>query len=918
VEIIMIGRSTIAALMALLVLAGPEFATAQIQLTPAQQQMLNSLPPAQRQQAMDQLRILNQQNANGSSFSSLKEEVSSPPASGAPSAAATPGEIEELRAEPDSRLVLNFVPRPDLSREDRAAFDQDRALQQIRGRQYFELDDTGVLNLAGVAAIPLLGLSAEEIEQRLEAEDVLDVYDIDVSILESTTTGVDALEAFGYDLFEQPGAGFEPVTTGPVPPDYVLGPGDSIRVQLYGNDNGIYEFEVTRDGILNLPELGPITVAGLPFSEFREDLNRRVREMLIGTQVSVTMGQLRTIRIFVLGDVNQPGSYVVSSLATMSTALYQSGGISRIGSLRNIQLKRNGRTVARLDLYDALLAGDTSGDLRLQPGDVVFVPPVGSQISVSGAVKRPAIYETRGKTSIQDAIDLAGGFLADAYPDGARVERIEESQARRVVSLDADSSEAATFMVSAGDIVTIPRVLPDLEETVTLVGHVQRPGPYEWRQGMRLADLISSELELKPGADLDYVLVRREDPSTRRVSAKSANLSDALAARGSAENIALQARDTVHVFSLAFGRQRVIQPLLQDLELQGRFGEPHREASISGEVKAPGSYPLEQGMRVSDLIRAGGNLSEQAYALRAEIARYEIINDAYRETEVIDVDLAAVLRGDESADLFLEEHDNLRISRVPDWDTLWSVTLEGEVKFPGRYRIRQGETLQQVLERAGGLTDEAFPEGAIFLRDDLRAREQQQIEALARRLEADLTSLALQNQQSGDPVTVDTGRQLLSQLRETEAVGRLVVDLDRVLANGSNVDPLADLEMRDGDQLLVPKKAQEVTVLGEIQQSTSHLFQPGLRRDDYIDMSGGLTRRADKKMIYVVRASGAVVTEKRSKWIGRNGGIDIRPGDTIVVPQNIDRIRPLTLWANVTQILYQAAIAVAAVQTFRD
>jgi protein involved in polysaccharide export with SLBB domain len=429
---------------------------------------------------------------------------------------------------------------------------------------------------------------------------------------------------------------------------------------------------------------------------------------------------------------------------------------------------------------------------------------------------------------------------------------------------------------------------------------------------MRLTDLIGSLTDLRPGADSEYILIRREDASTRRISAVSANLTAALADKRSEENIALHARDTVHVFDLAFGRQRIIEPILEELQLQSNSSEPYREVSVSGQVKAPGSFPLETGMRVSDLIRAGGNLAEQAYTLHAELVRYEIIGGTTRTTEIVDVDLGAILRGDPIADLLLGEHDNLRISRVPDWESLLTVTLEGELTFPGEYRIRPGETLEQLLRRAGGLTDKAYAEGAIFLRESLQEREQEQIEVLARRLEADLTSLSLQDADTNRVDSEATGQSLLAQLRETEAVGRLVIDVESIIDG----DTSADVELRDNDRLLVPQRSQEVTIIGETQQNTSHLYRAGLSRDDYINLSGGLTRRADKKLIYVVRASGAVVTTQRSRWFGRGNNVDIRPGDTIVVPLEVDRIRPLTLWTSVTQILYQAAIAVAAIDTF--
>jgi len=686
-----------------------------IELTAQQQQMLNQLPPAQREQALRQIELLQKQSGDNSQVPGLSGNMTDlMPSFDLPVVEEEP---EELRAERRSRVIVTLDLEEDLERRQVAEFERDEALRRVEGSRFYELDDAGVLNLPGLSSIPLLGLTAAQIEQRLSAEPDLSIFVITVTILESTTTGVDALEPFGYDLFEaKEGRAFDPVTTGPVPPNYILGPGDTVRVQLYGNVNGIYESEVTRDGILNLPELGPITVAGLSFAELGRDMDQRVEKMLLGTHISITMGQLKNIRVFVLGYVNRPGSYVVSGLATISSALYRSGGISRVGSLRDIQLKRRGKTVARYDLYDALLEGNISGDNRVQPGDVIFVPPVGLQVSVDGAVKRPAIYETRGDASIADVIKMAGGLTADAFPKGARIERIEDNEDRKVLSVNVGNRDAATTPVHAGDVVIVPAILPQFTETVTLAGHVYRPGPYQWRKEMRLADLIGSELGLQPGADSGYVLIRREDPESRRVSAISANLSDALADRNGPANIQLRARDTVHVFNLAFGRQRVIRSLLEELQLQGRSGEPYREVSVSGEIKAPGTYPLEPGMRIGDLVRAGGYLSENAYALKAEIARYEVVDSEYRNTEVIDIDLDAALRGDAVANIELTEHDNLRISRIPDWDTLWSIELEGEVKFPGDYRIRKGETLGQLLARAGGLTDAAFPQGAILHR----------------------------------------------------------------------------------------------------------------------------------------------------------------------------------------------------------
>ena len=888
-----------------------------IQLSPDQQRMLNQLPPAQRQQALDAIRQVQGQAAGPSSFSTLNEATTQPPTDTLADAAI----VASLDAEPVALAGSTLVVEMTLPEQPTPAQVQqlsgDPALAALEGSRVYQVSDDGMLDLPGVAEVSVMGLTAEEIELRLGAEPVLRPFSAAVAVLEPERTGPSALQPFGYDVFRSNSAGFDPVTTGPVPPDYVLGPGDNVRVQLFGNVNGIYEFEVSRDGVLNLPELGPVNVVGLRFSEFRDDLERRVEEMLIGTQVSVTMGQLRTIRIFVLGDAERPGSYVVSSLSTVSSAVYAAGGISEIGSLRKVQLKRSGQTVATLDLYDLLLQGDTSDDRRLRPGDVVFIPPVGTQVSIDGAVKRPAVYETRSDTSIADALALAGGLSAEAYAGGARVERIASGAGRVVLSVDASSESAAAERVQTGDLIVVPRVLPEYDAVVELVGHVDRPGPVQWRRGMRLTDVMGSLSALQPGADPAYLLIRREDPDSGAISVVSADLEAAVAAPASGANTPLMPRDRIYVFSLEYGRQRVIEPLLEELELQAVYGQPNPVVTVSGTVRAPGSYPLEAGMRISDLLRAAGDLSEEAYALGAELVRYDVVNNEYRSTDIVNVDLAAALRGDSVADLELAEHDNLRISTVPEWNTLWTVTLEGEIKFPGAYRIRRGETLAQILQRAGGLTDDAFPEGAVFLRESLRLQEQQQIDLLSRRLEADLTSLSLQSVETSGADTLSTGRELLTQLRNTEAVGRLVIDLHTIDAGVRTVTPL---ELRDGDRLLVPKQPQSVTVIGETQQDASHIYDGALSRDDYISLSGGLTRRADRGLIYVVRASGAVVAGKRSRWFGRGGskGTEIRPGDTIVVPLETDRVRPLTLWTSVTQILYQAAIAIAAIQTFND
>jgi len=813
------------------------------------------------------------------------------------------------------------APKVPIQRQPQQEERLEKLREQVRLGNPYRLNGQGSLELPGLAPIPLVGLTVYEAAQRLAAEPFLQDFAINLVRLPIEPTGPESLKPFGYDLFLATATTFAPATDIPVPAEYVIGPGDVLKVQLIGNTRGNYSLVVNRDGTVNFPELGPIELAGLTFDDSRAVIEDRVASQMIGVRASVTLGELRSMRVFVLGDAEQPGSYTVSSLSTITNALYVSGGVKPIGSLRNIQLKRAGRTVTRLDLYDLLLNGDTSNDVRLLPGDVIFIPPVGTTVGVSGEVRRPAIYELGGSATIADLLYLSGGLTPEADPTATRLDRIDARRVRTTVDVDLSSPEGRGLAVKSGDVLRVPKVRPTLTGSVVLAGHVFRPGSYEFRPGMRLTDLLGSVEDLKPDADLNYILIRRERPSDRRVSVLSADLAAALRSRGSAADLVLAERDRVYVFDTTTSRDRVVRPILDELERQSSPDEPSAIVSIGGKTKVPGQYPLEPGMRVSDLVRAGGSLDVSAYRNQAELTRYEIVGGEKRETALIEIDLARALAGDSAADMELRPFDVLVVKEVPQWSDLEFVTLEGEVRFPGNYPIKRGETLKSVIDRAGGLTELAFVEGSVFTRKDLKEREQKQLEVLADRLQRDLATLALQSTQSspqgasqaGEAVAV--GQNLLADLRQTEAVGRLVIDLDGVLRSPPGGP--RDVVLRNGDRLAIPKRAQEVTVIGEVQSSTSHLYDPDWSRDDYIAQSGGATQKADEKRIFVIRANGSVdASSGSSRWFARSSDVEIRPGDTIVVPLDAERMRPLPLWTAVTTIIYNLAVAVAAVNSF--
>lgn len=833
------------------------------------------------------------------------------------------------RAEGDNRTNDNYVEdygRIELDRKPKTDEEKEKSeafRQRILRNNPYRLNRFGVIEVPGLPAIPLAGLTAEEASQRLSADPDLRDFTLKLTLLRLEPFGEKSIKPFGYDLFEGVPSTFAPVSDIQVPMDYVVGPGDTLNVQLYGNEPAHYNLTVDRDGRVNFPKLGPITVSGMSFDAARGAIEERVSHQLIGTRVSVTMGDLRSIRVFVLGEAEKPGSYTVSGLSTMTNALFVSGGVKKIGSLRNIQLKRNGRLVTVLDLYDLLLHGDTSGDRQLMPGDVIFIPPIGDTVAVYGAVRRPAIYEIKSERTAAEVLNIAGGLLPDADGKLIQVERIEPSRLLEMRNLDLTTNDGRNTPLANGDKVHVPRIRPTLENSVVLSGYVFRPGSFEYRPGLRLSDVLGSFDELRPNADRHYILIRREVPPEENIEVISADLERALRGRGSPADPELRPRDQIMVFDLSSSRERAVAPIIRDLKLQGTPDKPAQVVSIDGRVEAPGDYPLEPGMHVSDLIRAGGSLQDSSFDGEAELTRYEVKNGGSRQTALIPVNLAAIRRGDASADLQLKPYDQLVIKVVPQWDEPGTIELAGEVRFPGKYPIHRGETLSSVVRRAGGFTDLAFTEGAVFIRDELKKREKDQIELLTNRLQSDLAALSLEAVASsasnanatgaaGASQGLLVGQQLLAQLRDTKPVGRLVIDIDRVMKGPPGAT--GDVTLRNGDKLLIPKKTQEITILGEVQSPTSHVFEAGLTRADYIAKSGGTTQKADRKHIYVVRANGDVVSGERGGWFRRSQDVEIRPGDTIVVPLDTERIRALPLWQAVTTIIYNLAVALLAVR----
>ncbi|MAB50710.1 MAG: sugar transporter [Marinobacter sp.] len=728
------------------------------------------------------------------------------------------------------------------------------------------------------------------------------------------------LKPFGYDLFAGSPTTFAPVTEIPIPNDYTLGPGDVLRVQLWGKENQQLELPISRDGTVSFPQSGPQSVAGLSFDEARQQIKKLVSEQYIGVQASVTLGELRSMRVFVLGEARKVGSYTVSSLSTITNALYVSGGIKRTGSLRKIQHKRDGELVGELDLYDLLLAGDTSNDNRLQPGDVIFIPPVGDRVGIEGEVYRPALYELKNGTNLQELVNLAGGLTPQAYPQLVRIERNNDDFLRIIAEANLTTQKGKQARVRPGDRIEVASISDITGQYVEVKGAATRPGKFAWVPGMRVSSVINSlDTDLVPVADQRYAAIVRTDPKTDEVSVLNLRLRDAVQNPGSEQDMLLEEQDRVLIFSDAgkveggeegrnFTRQQLFSPVLQRLKAQAKPGAPEQTIRVTGPVRYPGEYPLPASRQVADAIYVAGGLKDSASLYTAELARFGVDDEGTGKTRIQNLNLQAVMEG--QASVTLKSRDRLLIKSIPEFAQAKTIELNGEVRYPGQYTIRDGETLRDVIKRAGGLTDNAFPEGAVFTREKLRQLEAQRLREAEERLQGDLVGVQLEGDDFGGQNAERTQQvqDLLEEVQDSRPVGRMVINLASVV--GSN--DYQPIRLQDGDTLTVPIIPQAVSVFGEVQFPTSHLHTKGLTVDDYLERSGGPTRQADEERVYVVKADGSVMLPEKSRWFGGRSQ-QLAPGDTIVVPIDVDRLNQLELWSNVSQIVYQMALGAAAV-----
>ena len=777
--------------------------------------------------------------------------------------------------------------------------------QRALARQYgFNLDQ--VLGVAGgdgdIGERPALGAPGEPLEQVKLDEDTREE-----SFSEDTE---EELQRFGSNLFDSEVSTFAPVDNIPVPEGYRLGVGDELRVMLIGKEQGDFTLLIDRDGSVTLPKLGRVVLSGLTFPEAKTLIEKRVSEQLIGSEAILSMGSLRTINVFIAGEVKKPGNYSVSALSTLSQAVYVAGGISDAGSFRAIQLKRRGETVGSFDIYDLLLYGDNSGDVRLQNGDVVFVPFAGPQAIVSGAVVRPAIYELKAGNTIRDLLNMAGGMLATAnpqqallkrYPPGASLPSLDNLSLLEPGSLDAP--------VIDGDALSVPGMSTRVANPLVIEGSTGLAGLIAWTDGLKVADVFKDlEADVEPTADLNLSLIVRRKNSLNDIVVFPFSLTKALISPSSKDNITLQPFDRVVILPQATllgseSRQDLIESIVARLEQQTRSGERAQVVTVAGAVRDPGAYPLVGDGSVADVVALAGGYPDSAYLERVEVRRILLSQAQQAEVEILNISLA----NEFDSSFKLVGRDTVRINTIPNWTTEDTIELSGEFVFPGIYTIYEGENISSLIERAGGFTNQAFLNGAQFFSSSARASQARQLKKITASMERGLAS----RRAVGESPDSNSKENTVNLIDE-EQLGRVVIDL-RGIVDGREA---SDIVVESGDRLFVPKFSNTIAVVGEVYEPGTFRFEEGISLESYIKMAGGATNYALTKNTYLLKADGSVSYKKR----GLEGVIDFRlgtaeeigAGDVVVVPTNLDYEPPLARISAITGVVFQSLTSIAA------
>jgi polysaccharide export outer membrane protein len=834
----------------------------------------------------------------------------------------------------------------------------------------------------------------ELVRARSPYNDIPSLYDMYVQAIPRPTLP----KRFGAEVFENGTRDLQLIPMDvPAGPDYVVGPGDGLSIDMWGGVSQRIFRIVDREGRVSLPEVGPVLVSGKSLADVQTHLQDTLRTQFRQLSAAVSLSRLRTIRVYEVGDIANPGAYDISSLSTPLNALFVAGGPTQKGSLRIVKHYRGDQLVQVVDLYDLLLHGVRSGLQQLENGDSVLVPPVGPQVTVEGMVRRPAVYELKDEKNLSSVLELAGGLLPTATLRHIEVQRLVKHQDQTMLSLDipeADTDSEVTkkmeaFEINDGDRIRVFPIAPYNRDAIYVEGHVIRPGRYSYRPDMRVTDVIASYKDLLPEPAGQYAEIIRLNAPDFHPTVEGFDLSAALA--NPAQSPTLQAMDTVRIFSRFDFENPPTVSVFGDVRGPGTFrttgqihlsdavhlaggispdakiddaqvfryqpdgkmkifsvslnlaleGDPsaniwlqprdrlliHRSPDaiqpatvyVQGAVGKPGRYPLTTNMTVADLIRTGGGLRPSADNQTADLTHYSWADKGELGGTHQVVTISEAMAGETTANLALNNGDVLTIRQLPNWNDLGaSINVKGEVKNPGPYGIRPGEKLSSILERAGGFGPLAYPYGAVLMRREVREVEMETRQEMVRRLKQEQINLKQlpetdAEQKNAKLTAIAETETTLQQLQGNPPIGRVVVRVPNDLKNlkGSS----ADVPVRDGDVLLIPKKADYIMVNGQVFNPTAVSYRPGHSARWYLSQAGGTTQIADKKAVFVIRGDGSVLSAKNNGsgwWSGDPLGATLKPGDSIIVPEAAPRIGTRN-WQNLFQAGQLAASAALAV-----
>jgi len=718
------------------------------------------------------------------------------------------------------------------------------------------------------------------------------------------------LPIFGASLFERVPATFAPLDRIPVSAGYVIEPGDELQVSMWGQFNSLRRLIVNRTGEVVLPEVGPVAVAGMNYSQAASVFKSALARLYRNFDLNVTLGRLHPVQVLILGEARRPGSYTVSSLSTLVNAIFASGGPSSRGSMRGIQLKRGDHLVQEFDLYDLLINGDKSKDAQLAPGDVILIPAAGPRVAVAGSIEHTGIYELKGKTTIAEILRIADGLSPLASRRQILVERVEGTTLQ-ILRVPVNPEGLQTELQN-GDIVRVLPIVPRFDNTVALRGNVADPGKFPWRQGMRLSDLLP---------DKEALLTRDYWRDRNSLSAPEDLNTDqeAIVSTRSDQNPQAAQTEMAQPSPRTIGAYR---PMSRGAQLTYR--EQNRNTQGDGSLGA--STGLDSLPPVRNFLPRNA-VQPSAPDINWDYAVIERIDKATLTTRMIPFNLGKlVLSHDSAQDLSLQAGDIVTIFSKADFSVpadqqVKQIRLEGEITMAGVYTLLPGETLRQLVARAGGLTRNAYLYGAQFTRETTRREQQKRYDDFLNRFEREVneqaSSLSSRVTSAQEAVTAQTSlasqRNLIERLRKAPVNGRIVLDMDPQSAGGL---ALPDLPLENGDRLYIPSRPSTVNVIGTVFEQASFLYQTDLRTGDYLKKAGGPTRNADKSQMFVIRADGSVVSRSATTSVLFAKGFDtlqMFPGDTLIVPTFINRTNFTRAFTDWSQIFSNLALGAAAV-----